>query len=256
MLKGNRHEEVRSGSFRTTKKKKLRKISESLKSEVLTLDIEDKWLKKKDTIILISILLIIMFAIVKTRIPNYNDKTIYLDKKVSTLKEALKVADAEALKVDKKVKLNSINGYIYGTENIINKKPRLHLGYTRINKGLINNIEHRVSVPVDFDNQRISGIYSSRNKSFKFEKYDFLYDKSNLDIEDIYDIINKKIDMNKVLNGYKPSISFDMHDSSCSIYVTYYKNKDADVSKDDSSVQYRIEVDLRTKEIKKFNKKE
>ncbi|ALU35184.1 hypothetical protein WX45_04050 [Clostridium ljungdahlii DSM 13528] len=69
-------------------------------------------------------------------------------------------------------------------------------------------------------------------------------------------IIDKKINMKEVLSGYKPNIDFDMHNSTCSIYVTYYKNKDADESKNASRVQYTMEVDLRTKQIKNFNKNE
>ncbi|WPC39202.1 hypothetical protein [Clostridium sp. JS66] len=260
MLKGSRHEEFRSGLFKTTKKKNKKKISkksnEDLQSEALSLNIEDKWIKKKDIVILISILLLIICAIVKVHKSTYYNNTIYLDKKVTTLKEALKITDAEALKINKKAKLNGINGYINGSENIISKKPRLSMEYVKINKGLINNIEHRISIPIDLDNQQISGIYCSRNKSYRFEKYDFSYDKSKLDINDIYDIINKKVDMNKVLSGYKPSIDFDMYNNTCSIYVTYYKDKDAEQAKNNSSVQYRIEVDLRTKEIKNFSKKE
>ena len=87
------------------KKKKFKKVNESFKSKTLSLSIEDKWLKRKDVAILASILLIIILAIVKIHKPTYNYKTIYLEKKVSTLKEAIKLTDTQALKIDKKVNI-------------------------------------------------------------------------------------------------------------------------------------------------------
>jgi hypothetical protein len=253
MIKGSRHEEFRSGSFKTSKKKK---INSNFKSEILPSNVNDQWVKKKDIAIWIGILLIIIVTIINVHRPTYSNKIIYLDGKVNSLKEALKITDAEVLKINKKAKLDGIDGYIDGSQNIINKKPRLSIYYTKSNKGLINNIEDEISVSVDLDTQEISGIFCSRNTTYGFNRNDFLYNKSKLEINDIYDIINKKIDMKEVINGYKPSIDFNMHDNKCLIYVTYYKNKDADESKNDSRVEYTIEVDLRTKDIKKFSKKE
>jgi hypothetical protein len=243
LVEPNYNEGFKSGRFRKIKLKRNKNSNKRY-----SLDWKS-WIGVKDLIIWVSLIFCILAAMIYVRIPRDFYGRIYLEDNVTNIKELLKVTDKEAAKYNKKAELDHIYGRIEGEEAIRNRKPHIDVHYVQTIKGLGTTIEKEVSIYASLKDKEITSVYYDRDTDSYYYDDKFAYDRNKFDLEDIYDIVYKNVDMETVLKGYKPSIAFNMMGNRCSISVSYYKDKEDENKSPSKDVFTSIEVNLRTREI-------
>ena len=207
----------------------------------------EKWYKPYDPII--WILLIVVFVSISTYEANsngYDGKEILFNKYITTIKEAIDETNKIIKeKYGDKYKLYRISGYSNNIYSGINIQPNLDISYLKV-KGLSKRqIEYNVSL----EDNRIQSTYSTMNP-YLDKEINFNYNPEKLDIDNILDIVESKVNMEEVRNGYEPYLNFSIYDNEMDINVGYYKSMKNSGVDYNSSVDYRLTVDLKTQNIK------
>ena len=207
----------------------------------------EKWYKPYDPIIWIA-LLVIFIAVMTYQGNNsgYDNKEISFNKNITTIKEAIDETDKIIKKkYGDKYQLYSISGNSINIHKDVNIQPDLQISYLKVKGSPRKVIEYNVSLEDD----KIQSTYISTNpyleKEVKFE-----YKQEKLDINKILNIVESKVDMEKVRSGYDPYLNFNIIDNEMSIDVGYYKSMKNSGVDYNSGINYRFIVDIKTQRIK------
>ena len=205
-----------------------------------------KWYKPYDPII--WIVLLVVFAVVMAYQDNnsgYDNKEISFNKNITTIKEAVNETNKIVKeKYGDKYQLYSISGNSNNIHKDVDIQPDLQISYLK--KGSPRKV---IEYSVSLEDDKIQNTYISTNPYLEKE-IKFNYNPEKLDINNILNIVESKVDMEKVRSGYDPYLNFYMIDNEMSIDVGYYKSMKNSGVDYNSGVSYRFIVDLKTQKIK------
>ncbi len=205
-----------------------------------------KWYKPYDPII--WIVLLVVFAVVMAYQDNnsgYDNKEISFNKNITTIKEAVNETNKIVKeKYGDKYQLYSISGNSNNIHKDVDIQPDLQISYLK--KGSPRKV---IEYSVSLEDDKIQNTYISTNPYLEKE-VKFNYNPEKLDINNILNIVQSKVDMEKVRSGYDPYLNFYMIDNEMSIDVGYYKSMKNSGVDYNSGVSYRFIVDLKTQKIK------
>lgn len=205
-----------------------------------------KWYKPYDPII--WIVLLVVFAVVMAYQDNnsgYDNKEISFNKNITTIKEAVNETNKIVKeKYGDKYQLYSISGNSSNIHKDVDIQPDLQISYLK--KGSPRKV---IEYSVSLEDDKIQNTYISTNPYLEKE-VKFNYNPEKLDINNILNIVESKVDMEKVRSGYDPYLNFYMIDNEMSIDVGYYKSMKNSGVDYNSGVSYRFIVDLKTQKIK------
>lgn len=210
-----------------------------------------KWYKLYDVVIWIGLAMVIIgctFFSDMSRGYSYNFDKTPIGYDVKNIEDVMKVTD-EIIKRDygSEYKLEGLRGECNFAESIKSREPLVSMIYS---KSMLGNTRKRiVEIEVDTLDDKITMIHSN-NRSVYGENEKFQYDPNTLDLNEIYDLVYDNVDMETVLKGYDPSISFYTYGNEMSIYVAYYKVKKNTGVDYNSKVTYNFTIDIRSNEIK------
>lgn len=206
----------------------------------------EKWYKPYDPII--WIVLLVVFAVVMAYQDNnsgYDNKEISFNKNITTIKEAVNETNKIVKeKYGDKYQLYSISGNSNNIHKDVDIQPDLQISYLK--KGSPRKV---IEYSVSLEDDKIQNTYISTNPYLEKE-VKFNYNPEKLDINNILNIVQSKVDMEKVRSGYDPYLNFYMIDNEMSIDVGYYKSMKNSGVDYNSGVSYRFIVDLKTQKIK------
>lgn len=214
------------------------------------------WIKPYDVVIWIFLAVIIVIGSISVRTEKEIYDPIKIEERVTKLKDVIAITDKKAAEFNKKAKLAYVSGNADGEENIVNRNLRLNINYDDVDKGIDGDVSHTVRLSIDMKKQEISYINYERDPYYYDLGEEEIYDPKNFDIDDVYEILYKTVDMKTALSLYRPMLYFDIMGDRCHINLTYFKNKNDVSDENPDDVSYNIEVDVKTKEVLRTTKQE
>lgn len=206
----------------------------------------EKWYKPYDPIIWIGLLVLFIGIILyQDNNSGYSSKEITFNKNITTIKEAIDETDKIVKeKYGDKYQICSISGFASNIHKGIDIQPNLEISYLKV-KGLSRR---KIDYSVSLEDDKIQSTYIGADTTLD-RKIDFYYNPEKLDIANMIDIIESKVDMEKVRSGYEPYLNFIVSHNEMNINVGYYKNIKNSGADFDSRVNYGFTIDTKTQKI-------